>query len=681
MGVPFVALKRALFPVLFSVAWISTGGAAFAFQSCNGLSGTITPNFLTLNDGLRGTSGQFNVADGDVISGTVSGLDPNITASARLAQPGLTTRRVFFTNGVGGAFSFTINVAAREASFGQQVAELFLYANAGATATFNCVGTSNQPADDDDDSSGDDSSSSDNTGTPGQDVAAWTGASDSYTIGQFNDNDADDWTSIDEAGGGLAETSAGDTGRTYGGYESGHGSILQEEIARLNRERERLVRKKWDNDRRLRGINRQVFSLVFQSAKLLSKDVSDFTGSIGTLSGMFQLLGSMITLGLIPDPQQQAHAANAALRQEMKAIEHDVKLLEELVASVESENAYFEQKIAEIDAHLAAIEEGSAANYYFTEDRRSDHGAPPFGWLPAAKKQPRLPFYLNAISPDENTDIANFSARFGDEHLYGWIGGNYTWTRDRRTGNNTDRHAVRVEAGLLYKYSSVVDLGGKVRLTYGSSARLDGTSTTGALAVGASTFARIKLPQGIVLTPVIAYERSSTDISFNSGAATGNFATDIFMVGAKLSKRFRPSFATLLNQAYIEPNMSLSLMHGIRHGYTLSNNTVIAGASFWQGTLRFGPTIGWRSVEAGETFASVDHTVSLNGTWNFLRPTSFTSASGAQVSTPTFSASINAALSAKTYKGKTLSLGIGYSGIGSKVQSALVSGSIRIPLN
>ncbi|MBO6540254.1 MAG: hypothetical protein JJ969_12760 [Rhizobiaceae bacterium] len=668
MGMPSVACRYALGVALVSVAWISTSDAALAgtFQSCNGLSGTITPNFLTLNNGLRGTSGQFNVTDGDVISGTVSGLDPNITASARLAQPGLTTRRVFFTNGVGGTFSFTINVAAREASFGQQVAELFLYANAGATATFNCVGTLNQPADDD--GTGGDSSSSDGSGGPGYEAATWTGASDGYVIGQFAQNDADDWTSIQE----LESAGIGDL------EDDQHDLQLEDRHrynARLQRQRDELQRQKDENTKKINDLLEQAHEF--------------WSNIVGTRNDIQEMLEDGAFPGgtdwsLVSQEDQDEIAARweedlDRLEDLLRRDQERYDLLAAEAAIFQEENELIDGQIKDIDASISS---GSApGRFYAAPYSVSEHSTPPFGWLPAAKKQARLPFHINAISPDENTDIANFSARFADEHLYGWIGGNYTWTRDRRTGNNTDRHAVRVEAGLLYKYSSVVDLGGKVRLTYGSSARLDGTSTTGALAIGASTFARIKLPQGILLTPVIAYERSSTGISFNSGAATGNFATDIFMVGATLSKRFRPGFATHLNQAYIEPNMSLSLIHGIRHGYTLSSNTAIVGASFTQGTLRFGPTIGWRLVDSGETFASVDHTVSLNGTWNFLRPASFTSASGAQVSTPEFSASINAALSAKTYRGKTLSLGIGYSGIGSMVQSASISGSISIPLN
>ncbi len=271
----------------------------------------------------------------------------------------------------------------------------------------------------------------------------------------------------------------------------------------------------------------------------------------------------------------------------------------------------------------------------------------------------------------------------GDDRFNAWIGASISLTDDRRRGAKADGEEFEVKAGASYRVRDDITVGGKLRYRNADSDRNDNSASASMDGFGGALFAEIVLPRGILFSPLVAYERTDTDLDLGSGgtATSGDFGTDIFTFGAGLSQRFafaQPEQGRIL---FVEPNTSVSYVIADREKHTRSDGTTVSGKTVEQGTLSFGPRFGFLYAQPTENIALLEPTLSVSGIWNFKTPDSFLSTSGSLVKTPEFYGSVGIGLNMQLVNGIDASLSAGYSGIGAKTDRYSLSTRLSLPLN
>lgn len=685
---------------------LETGAAqAQAFQSCNGLAGTITPDFQPPNSGIpRGTSGQFNVTDGDVISGVVSGLDPNLTVSVTLAQPGRTTRRAFFSNGQGGAYSFTVNVADREASLGQQVAQLSFNANYGATATYSCIGAATPPVDTDND---DDDSGDGGTAPPGAtSLETARGEARATVTQQLGGSSIDDWLGdFDAITGPYWITSQ--TGRFNNRNNPpviDPGSPEGRQIQRLRDENDllrQLIKDLEMGERRLSELVQEmdtsnavpdsVKDQIYADAYSVFLVVYSKTGKFDPLD-MFRMMSDTRRWAEYDEDSVQQLAELAAYRVLLEAgMSIGNNLSTGTYEALGQENLMAIENIEE-----KANGGGSLASFYASPNAAGGIGYSPAGPFALHGNSMSWSLSLNDIrrraASQRTAYAAGGPSQPFDDPFYGSslmfdprfnasISGSYTFSEDGRAGARGDGHTVYVSANASYQFAPWLGVGAQVRYRFMSNGRDDGSASSDAEGFGGSIFAKSRLPWGTILTPLVAYERTRTDLTQTVAGVplTGSFDTDIWTFGLKAAQRFGLPFSERDRVFYLQPQGSLSYIMADRKGYTRSDGLFVPSDRIKTGSLQFGGRAGVQIYDPGHGIATIEPFIGLNGVWSFKVPEDQTIANGVILSTPQLFASIVGGLDIRTISGATLNFSVMHSGLGSDVSSTTVSGRLNIP--
>lgn len=299
-----------------------------------------------------------------------------------------------------------------------------------------------------------------------------------------------------------------------------------------------------------------------------------------------------------------------------------------------------------------------------------------FGWSLGGLRQSmvairRAELAALGVSGDGTSHVeTKLPELLADERLNAWVEGSYSYTDDQRTGGEAESNQFNIDGGVMYRAFQQASFGGKVRYRATRSKRDDGSQRSEADAYGAALFAQIGLPGGANLTPLLAYERSNTNLVLSAGGAsvTSDFDTDVYTLGATISREFDLGNFGTKHQFYIDPNASLSHVTAVRQAHTRSDNSAVAGARVVQGTLTFGPTFGARIAKPFDGVRSMTPTLGLNGIWNFRDGGDSVTANGTVIEAVRFSGSLSAGLTTSFNNGASVSVTTSYSGIGSDVR-------------
>lgn len=299
-----------------------------------------------------------------------------------------------------------------------------------------------------------------------------------------------------------------------------------------------------------------------------------------------------------------------------------------------------------------------------------------FGWSLGGLRQSmvairRAELVALGVSGDGTSHVeTKLPELLADERLNAWVEGSYSYTDDQRTGGEAESNQFNIDGGVMYRVFQQASFGGKVRYRAARSKRDDGSQRSEADAYGAALFAQIGLPGGANLTPLLAYERSNTNLVLSAGGAsvTSDFDTDVYTLGATISREFDLGNFGTKHQFYVDPNASLSHVTAVRQAHTRSDNSTVAGARVVQGTLTFGPTFGARIAKPFDGVRSMTPTLGLNGIWNFRDGGDSVAANGTVIEAVRFSGSLSAGLTTSFNNGASVSVTTSYSGIGSDVR-------------
>jgi len=299
-----------------------------------------------------------------------------------------------------------------------------------------------------------------------------------------------------------------------------------------------------------------------------------------------------------------------------------------------------------------------------------------FGWTLGGLRQSivatrRAELAALGVSGDGTSHVeTKLPELLADERLNAWVEGSYSYTDDQRTGGEAESNQFNIDGGVMYRAFQQASFGGKVRYRAVRSKRDDGSQRSEADAYGAALFAQIGLPGGANLTPLLAYERSNTNLVLSAGGAstTSDFDTDVYTLGATISREFSLGNFGTKHQFYVDPNVSLSHVTAVRQAHTRSDGSAVAGARVVQGTLTFGPTFGARIAKPFDGVRSITPTLGLNGIWNFRDGGDSVTANGTVIEAVRFSGSLSAGLTTSFNNGASVSVSTSYSGIGSDVR-------------
>jgi len=260
------------------------------------------------------------------------------------------------------------------------------------------------------------------------------------------------------------------------------------------------------------------------------------------------------------------------------------------------------------------------------------------------------------------------------------VGGGYTFNQDNRTGVQSDGGSLSVQPSVRYRYNDRLAFGATVRYRDSGSDRDDGSSSIDSQALGASVFADIAIHDGLVVSPIVSFERSSSDIRVVSGGttATGSFDTNIFTVGANASSEFELTNNGFDHRSFVSPFGSVSYSVADRDGYTLSDGSVVAGDTLHHGAATFGTTIGAEFHNVSDQIALLAPSLTAGGVWNFAAE-DFRSTTGSVIENPDVYGSVSAAVDIQLHSGVRASVAGTYAGIGSDVQAFSVSGQLVVP--
>ena len=271
----------------------------------------------------------------------------------------------------------------------------------------------------------------------------------------------------------------------------------------------------------------------------------------------------------------------------------------------------------------------------------------------------------------------------GDKRFNGWIDASASWSNDDRSGNQSSSDAFRVRAGASYQLLQHVGFGAMVRYSHQSSKRDDGTSKSEGSGFGGSLFARLALPYGAVLTPVVAYERIDTDMTAtsanSSSSVTGGFQSDLVTLGGTLNRRFVVPQQENNRAFFVDPNLTLSHVIAKRHGYSRSNGSYVPSDWIEQGSLSFRPSFGVQIFDITDNIDMIQPTFGLSGVWNYQTPSSYTTTSGSVIKPTEWFASVSAGLTIQLKNGLTSTISGSYSGLGTKVNTGTLSGRLSMP--
>jgi len=269
----------------------------------------------------------------------------------------------------------------------------------------------------------------------------------------------------------------------------------------------------------------------------------------------------------------------------------------------------------------------------------------------------------------------------GDEKLNVWLESRYTFANDSRAGAEADGEEFRLEVGLSYQIGDNIALGGKARYRSSSAARDNGSVDAEYEGRGGALFAQVLMPGGAVFTPLIAYERTGSEITLNQSGTSvfGEFDTDFTTFGAALSRQWSWSSDQGKSRFFIEPNTSVSIVEADRESYVRSDGEVIDSAEISQGTLTFGPTFGADFVDVSDNVSSVITRLKISGTWSFDAPDDVILLSGNVVEAQDLFASIRGSVDVRFRQGTRGTLSVGYAGIGSNISRTSVRATVVIP--
>ncbi|SNZ19389.1 autotransporter outer membrane beta-barrel domain-containing protein [Cohaesibacter gelatinilyticus] len=658
--------------------------SAQPFQSCDGLSTTL------VSDGSPSVgTNTLNVTTGDVISGTISGLTKNYDLStvallrfigSSVSDPHINVYQSNLT------YSFTVNAYA-ENTLGQAQARLFMYADAGITATVNCVGAGSSGGGGSGGGSG--SSGSSNTNGDTFSIKRSIGQGRDYLITWTGQSGTENWTPIYD---GPDSWWNGNTGRFNN--RNNPRLQLQNALARLRED-------KSETQKQLEELEAELEEDVknFKEEDLLIWGINglydDFDISSNDLIRLQIWYGSDVLIWHPQKLQQLLQLLNKLA--DMKRQEDNILAEQYALFRSTGSNANNGHTNSIFYADPALNQPASHAQSPFTSFNFSDNSAN-FGmtlrqlraWRKSKAAQQsqqigsRVAMAFDATSQPAipQTDIEEpLPGLLGDKKFNAWIDAAVSWSRDNRSGNEGTGTSIQVRAGASYQLLEKIGIGSMLRYSHKASDRSDGSASTKGDGFGGSIFAQIQLPYGAIFTPVFAYERVNSDLDISNGATlvTGGFESDIYTYGGSLKKRFIFESDNIDRRYFIDPNLTLSYIKGKRHGYVRSDGSYVPSDSFNQGVLSFGPTFGLQMRNVSETIAMLEPKVGINGIWNFETPAAYTTTTGSVIKPTQWSASLNAGLTLQLKNGLTSTITGAYSGLGSDVNTGTFSGRLSLP--
>lgn len=622
---------------LFKIAWSTVYGAGFviavpslAFATCAGFSANQTGN------------GFFSVG-GPVTTNIGDTFNVNVTVA------GSVTTQVFYLGN-----QITI--------FGSGAATLAGPASNNASGTVDANSTGNATV-----------NVSCNPGNSGQASSSVEGHSNGYTIARFDENSAGEWSSVPNA---YYSIQTGRFNNRAFGPVASHARHVDAIDAQFTELREKYA----EYEKKLREIEAQIRREAVLTLNV-NAIVEDAKNNITNMT-----FGPLGELSNLESGLQALHDQRIEEMEKLRRLAPDHPLVKRGDRSltgrgsltIPEETTYVRLTSRQnFTAHSSA---GGTIGLSATPGQRAiqaldrQHDTQPLGNRTSAFQSF---FFALPNSAYDNGLSGNFSGGVQNENWNIWVNGAYQRAHDERNGNESRSNTVKFEAGIVRRLNEQSSLGSKVRFSSTDSEQDNNASDNKTFSVGMSLFAQLALPLGPTVTPVIAYERSKSDVTFSTGTTmrTGDFVSDIYVAGLTISEQF----TFFEERFFVEPNASFTFINGRRHNYTLSDGSSIEGENFNQASLAFNPKVGWTLKGVGDFFEQLQPTLGIDGTWNLKTPDDFTGTGGISVKTPRFTAGLNAGLTARTEQGMSISLDANYSGLGSSLRSAGVSGRFSIP--
>ncbi len=296
---------------------------------------------------------------------------------------------------------------------------------------------------------------------------------------------------------------------------------------------------------------------------------------------------------------------------------------------------------------------------------------------------------LTGLTTRQRGERVGQSSNFLRDHrLKFWFNPTGMLTFDNRTGSEGDGRMGNISAGIRYRMSDMVSLGAQARFNRSRFDRDDDSLATDSNGHGGAVYAKFAFSNGLEFEPLVAYQRNWTDITEKTGATqtSGTFATDIWTVGAKASKRFwfnvrlRPNtFGLIATNSWLQPTVGVSHVTAHRDSWTRSDGTAISGSTIEQGSANIGFTSGMRLYGDPAKIPLLEPTFGAKLVWNYEKPDAHLINNNLSIETPEVFGSLSAGLNATFTNGWRANLSTSYSGIGSDVQSISIGGKLTIP--
>lgn len=190
------------------------------------------------------------------------------------------------------------------------------------------------------------------------------------------------------------------------------------------------------------------------------------------------------------------------------------------------------------------------------------------------------------------------------------------------------------------------------------------------------------------IEPLIAFQRNRTDITQSAAgtAFTGTFDTDLWTLGARISKTWSLDVGTKLGDAiifgpaFVRPSVSVSHVFASRESWLRSDGLRIAGSDQDQGSATFGVKTGFTILHDPGTVPFLQPTLGAKLVWNYATPGDQLFNAASRIETPEVFGSVEAGLTATLANGWRGKIHANYSGFGSDVHAASLWGGITIPL-
>lgn len=272
--------------------------------------------------------------------------------------------------------------------------------------------------------------------------------------------------------------------------------------------------------------------------------------------------------------------------------------------------------------------------------------------------------------------------RSADGQWAAWVGAGLSLSDDERGLSSTQTNSASLTTGLSYQWNDQLTVGAQLRYRGIDSERANASQSSDTRGLGASLFAQYQSALGAIITPILAYERTRTDITEQIAgvAQTGSFNSDLWTLGAQVSQRMDLHTLPSGSVLWAQPDVALSYIITRRQAYLRSDGLRIGSDQSTQGDLRLGGQLGMQLSPATLPGHIFEPYIGLHGSWAFSGNGDQVLSDGSLIKADALAASLSAGASMTFPGGAQASAELSYSGVGSHARTIGANARFSIPL-